>query len=190
MQENNIKNALDNGGKWIQVRWKKATQEERYRLCEKAVNLCRQYQAVCIINDSADIALQTDADGVHLGLTDETVQNARKILGKNKIVGGTANTYEDVLQRVQEGCDYIGLGPFRFTATKENLSPILGIAGFKEIIAKLHEDGILYPPVFAIGGIMLTDVEALRDAGIYGVALSGVITNEPALVTNFKNLLK
>lgn len=189
-QENNIKAALDNGAEWIQVRWKNASEKEKFLLCEKTILLCRQYKAVCIINDSVDIAKKIDADGVHLGLMDESVQKARTLLGMNKIIGGTANTFADVIQRTNEGCNYIGLGPFRFTSTKEKLSPILGLEGFKNIMNELHEQEIAYPPIFAIGGIELDDIEIIKSVGVYGVALSGIITQHPQLIPQLKIVLK
>ncbi len=126
-----------------------------------------------------DIARTLDADGVHLGLDDMPVAEARSILGAGKIIGGTANTYEDVLQRVGEQCDYAGLGPFRFTTTKAQLSPVLGLTGFQDIMASLSAAGIAIP-VYAIGGILSEDLEALMGTGIYGIALSGLITRTAA----------
>ncbi|WP_228453268.1 thiamine phosphate synthase, partial [Chryseobacterium sp. CH1] len=117
----------DNGIKWVQVRWKNAPENELISLCEISKQLCSEYQAVCIINDHVQIAKEIDADGVHLGLNDSAIEEARLILGKNKIIGGTANTLSDVLLRIKESCDYIGLGPLRFTTTKEKLSPVLGL---------------------------------------------------------------
>jgi thiamine-phosphate pyrophosphorylase len=90
------------------------------------------------------------------------------------VVGGTANTFEHIQQRVQEGVDYIGLGPFRFTSTKEKLSPVLGLEGFQRIMEQVRTAGIQLP-IVAIGGILADDVPGLRDAGIHGVAVSGAI---------------
>lgn len=190
LQEQNIKNALDHGADWIQVRWKNASPTERLELSGKIKLLCQQYKAVCIINDDIQIAKSVDADGVHLGLQDDSIQNARTILGQDKIIGGTANTLQQITQRIDEGCDYIGLGPFRFTLTKENLSPILGIEGYQEIIYALHKKYETVPPVIAIGGIIESDIKELKKTGVYGVALSGVLTLQPQLITTFKSLLQ
>ncbi|MCS3867192.1 thiamine-phosphate pyrophosphorylase [Chryseobacterium ginsenosidimutans] len=153
-QELNIRKALDNGVKWIQVRWKNAPENEFIKLCEISKKLCSDNQAICIINDHIQIAKLVDADGVHLGLNDESVEVARQILGQNKIIGGTANTASDVLQRMNEGCDYIGLGPLRFTSTKEKLSPILDFEGYEKIIQTLQEKSLEIPKIFAIGGVV------------------------------------
>ncbi|KPH12061.1 thiamine phosphate synthase [Chryseobacterium sp. ERMR1:04] len=185
-QELNIRKALDNGVKWIQVRWKNAPENEFIKLCEISKKLCSDNQAVCIINDHVQIAKDIDADGVHLGLNDQSIEIARQVLGKDKIIGGTANTLSDVLQRMNEGCDYIGLGPLRFTSTKEKLSPILGFEGYEKIIQDLKTQSLEVPKIFAIGGVILNDIELLQQIGIYGVAVSGLITNETATVHEIK----
>jgi thiamine-phosphate pyrophosphorylase len=134
------------------------------------------YKATLIINDHADIAKAVDADGVHLGLQDMPVIEAKKIIGEHKIIGGTANTFEHVIQRYNEGCHYVGVGPFRFTTTKEKLSPVLGLEGYDMLIKKQDAQGISLP-IYAIGGIIPDDMEALMQTGIYGIAVSGTITN-------------
>ena len=189
-QELNIKKALDGGIKWIQVRWKNAPENEFIRLCKNSKLLCSEYQSVCIINDYVQIAKDIDADGVHLGLKDTSIEIARQILGKNKIIGGTANSISDVLQRMNESCDYIGLGPLRFTSTKEQLSPILGFEGYQKIIQTLKEKSLEIPKIFAIGGVVLEDIQFLQQIGIYGVAVSGQITNQPSITKEFKTVLQ
>lgn len=189
-QELNIRKALDNGIKWIQVRWKNAPENEFIKLCEISKKLCSDNHTVCIINDHVQIAKALDADGVHLGLKDTSIETARNILGENKIIGGTANTISDVLQRMIEPCDYIGLGPLRFTSTKEQLSPILGFEGYQKIIENLKERSLEIPKIFAIGGVVLEDLELLQQIGIYGVAVSGQITNQPSVINEFKTILQ
>lgn len=189
-QEINIRKALDYGTKWIQVRWKNIPEKDFITLSEISKKLCSDYQAVCIINDHVQVAKEVDADGVHLGLKDISVEKARYILGENKIFGGTANTCTDVLQRMFERCDYIGLGPLRFTSTKEQLSPILGFEGYGEIINSLKEKSIEIPKIFAIGGVVLEDIRQLQEIGIYGVAVSGQITSQPSVIREFRNILE
>jgi thiamine-phosphate pyrophosphorylase len=99
------------------------------------------------------------------------------ILGNGKIIGGTANTLEDVLMRANEKCDYIGLGPFRFTTTKEKLSPVLGLTGFEKITSELSNRKINIP-VYAIGGILLEDIGEILETGIFGMAVSGALTEQ------------
>ncbi|WP_316803190.1 thiamine phosphate synthase [Pedobacter nototheniae] len=178
IQARNINAALDAGCKWIQVRFKNADQAQVLALIDVVKPLCISYAAILIINDYPELAKITDVDGVHLGLDDLGIKQAREILGKHKIIGGTANTIHDVKQRVFEGCNYIGLGPLRFTPTKVKLSPVLGFEGYKNIIDELKNiDAEI--PLYAIGGLTLNDIPALMDIGIYGAAVSGVITAHP-----------
>lgn len=173
-----IQNALDAGCKLIQLRFKKATRDEFLKVGREVRSLCSSFQAIFLVNDFVDLAKELEADGVHLGLTDTSIQEARSILGNDAIIGGTANTLEDVLQRIEEGCDYAGVGPFRFTTTKEKLSPILGADGFRVIEKALEEKGLSIP-IYAIGGIELEDINEIMNTGVYGVAISGLITHAP-----------
>ena len=91
---------------------------------------------------------------------------------------------------MNEPCDYIGLGPLRFTSTKEQLSPILGFEGYQKIIENLKERSLEIPKIFAIGGVVLNDIELLQQIGIYGVAVSGQITNQPSVISEFKTVLQ
>lgn len=179
-QERNISNALDSGINWIQLRWKHGPEKELYQLAELTRKRSESYDATFIINDHLHVAKDLDADGIHLGLDDESIQTARAMLGYEKIIGGTANNFQDVLQRTQEGCDYIGLGPLRFTSTKQKLSPVLGFSGYSEIINRLNVENIPYPPIYAIGGIIEQDLPKLLLAGVYGVAVSSLIQNDPS----------
>ncbi|MBZ4041753.1 thiamine phosphate synthase [Flavobacterium hibisci] len=171
----NIHQALDAGCKWIQMRFKNQTFEKRFALAEAVKKLCEEYLATFLVNDDALLAQKIAADGVHLGLTDMSIPAARAILGDTKIIGATANTFEDVLLQTKNGCDYIGLGPFQFTETKEKLSPILGAEGYVSILNKMKSENIT-TPVYAIGGISLENLEHLMETGIHGIAVSGMIT--------------
>ena len=127
------------------------------------------------MNDHPDIAFKAGAYGLHLGLQDMPVAEARAIVGNKMIIGGTANTFEHIKQRVAEGVDYIGLGPYRFTTTKQKLSPILGLGGYSGIMKQVRLADI-QTPIIAIGGIELKDIDAIIGAGLLGVAVSGAIT--------------
>ena len=177
-QLNNIQQVLDAGCDWIQLRFKNGTADDLNALAAEVKRISTAYTAKFIINDHPYIAKAVDADGVHLGLADLSISEARKIVGTDKIIGGTANTLDHVLQRVEDGCSYIGLGPLRFTITKEKLSPVLGLQGYKKIMDELAARQIQIP-VYAIGGIVLEDIEALMQTGVYGVAVSGIITHHP-----------
>ena len=174
-QLHNIQHALDQGCDWIQMRFKNGTSEENFALAESVKKICHQYDANFIVNDNVSLAKLIDAEGVHLGLNDMPISKAREILGTNKIIGGTANTLEEVISQIENGCDYIGLGPLRFTNTKANLSPILGMEGYQTIMKELRTYNTSVP-IYAIGGINLNDIEMLLATGIYGVTASSLIT--------------
>lgn len=173
---------LDNDCKWVQLRMKDASREELRKEAEHLRFLTHNYKATFIIDDDVEMAREVDADGVHLGKNDMPIRKAREILGPNKIIGATANTFEDIQHAVAEGADYIGLGPFRFTETKKNLSPILGIEGYSRIMEQCRQAGISLP-IVAIGGIGTADIQALMATGISGIAVSGglVNTTDPVL---------
>jgi thiamine-phosphate pyrophosphorylase len=175
-QLHNINNALDHGCDWVQLRFKNAPEKELFRLGEAVKFLCEEYLANFIVNDDVYLAQHLAADGVHLGMSDMSVITARHLLGKTKIIGGTANTFEEVLQRAKEGCDYIGLGPYKHTNTKTNLSPTLGLQGYHNLLQQMQSNKIDIP-VFAIGGIKLDDISPLMQTGIHGIAISSLLTN-------------
>ncbi|GEJ31528.1 thiamine phosphate synthase [Flavobacterium psychrophilum] len=171
----NIRKALENGCQWIQMRFKGTHSDNVFTLAEAVKRMCQEYTATFIINDNVYLAKKINADGVHLGLNDMNIAEARTILGEAKIIGGTANTFEEVLQRTAENCNYIGLGPFQFTATKEKLSPVLGLEGYHLIIQQMKTKKNKIP-IYVIGGIQLENVDDIMKTGIYGIAVSGLIT--------------
>ena len=132
--------------------------------------------------------LQQVKSQLHLGKNDLPVSEARKIVGNSFIIGGTANTFEDIENLTEAGADYIGLGPFRFTETKKNLSPILGIDGYRSIMEKCRKKGITIP-IVAIGGITAHDISSIMETGINGIALSGTILRSPNPVEETANIL-
>jgi thiamine-phosphate pyrophosphorylase len=166
---------LNAGLDWVQLRVKGQTEQQLYSLADKFVALCEKYGAFSIINDYPALVKKVGADGVHLGKEDMSVADARKILGEDFIIGGTANTIEDIEHLSEGKVDYIGLGPFRFTKTKTNLSPVLGLKGYEDIIQQCQQLGI-HMPIIAIGGIVPLDLEALYQTGIHGVAVSSAIS--------------
>lgn len=174
----NIHQALDNGCDWIQMRFKNGNSNELFTLAEAVKILCNEYLATFIINDKVDLAIQINADGVHLGANDMKIGEARNLLGNHKIIGGTANTFEDIKHLSKEKCDYIGLGPYKFTTTKTKLSPIIGLEKYKRILSKMQEQNIQIP-VYAIGGIEANDIDNLLKIGIHGIAVSKLLTNNP-----------
>lgn len=168
--------ALQGGCRWIQLRMKDAMEIDFLRAAKKIRRLCDEYHATFILDDHVEWVGLTGADGVHLGKNDMPVDEARKMLGRNRIIGGTANTFEDVERLSRQGADYIGCGPFRFTTTKKNLSPVLGLEGYRSITAQMKAHDIQLP-IVAIGGILYQDIPAIMQTGVTGIAVSGAILN-------------
>ena len=175
-QLDSIKNALNAGCRWIQLRIKNEPESVILKCAIEARKLCEKYKAKLIINDHPYIAIESGADGIHLGLNDMEIKRAREIVGKEMIIGGTANTFEHIRQRVNEEADYIGLGPYSFTTTKQNLSPEIGLEGYKLIMQQMLDSNIKLP-VIAIGGIRLHDISLIIQTQVHGVAISGALTN-------------
>lgn len=181
--------ALEGGCRWIQLRMKDADEALVYSTACEIKSLCHDYGATFIIDDYVEIAKIVNADGVHLGKLDMPVGEARKILGSQFIIGGTANTFEDVKAHYEAGADYIGCGPFRYTTTKANLSPILGLEGYRQIISQMNEMSIKLP-IIAIGGIEDADITDLMATGISGIALSGSILRAEKPIEEMKKIIK
>lgn len=167
---------------------KHATEDEWMQVGAEVGHLCRQYGATFIIDDHVELVKALNADGVHLGKKDMPADEARRILGPGYLIGGTANTFEDVRMHAARGADYIGCGPFRFTTTKERLSPMLGIGGYVSIMEAMRKHG-LGLPVVAIGGITRTDIHPLMQTGVAGIALSGSILRAPDPVEEMRMVL-
>lgn len=169
-----VEDACEAGVSYLQLRMKNKMKAEREQIALNVQAICKKTNTTFIINDYVALAKEIGADGVHLGKNDMSPTEARAILGDNKIIGGTANNWDDVQRLAAQKVDYIGLGPFRFTQTKENLSPILGVAGYAEILAQMQKKRINIP-IIAIGGILLADTHILREIGVSGIAISSAI---------------
>ena len=180
--------ALEGGCKWIQLRMKEAPLDEVERVALELKPLCKQHDALLVLDDHVELTKKLEVDGVHLGKNDMPIAEARQVLGEGFIIGGTANTFDDVKAHYLAGADYIGCGPFRFTTTKKNLSPVLGLEGYRSIIARMEEEGIDLP-VVAIGGIAYDDIPQLLQTGINGIAMSGSILRADDPVEETRRLL-
>ena len=154
------------GARWVQIRSKSLSFSE-YLIAAQAVALvCQEFEALFIVNDSPEIALRVQADGVHLGSDNLSPKLAREILGPKVLIGGTVNSMADAEVLVADGvCDYAGVGPFRFTGTKQNLAPVLNSEELRSIILSL---GTI--PSFVIGGLDPDDVDDVLSSGAYGMA--------------------
>lgn len=181
----NIQNACSSGAELVQLRLKNVDPAIIFETAKAVKEITDHFQTRLIINDHYKVAEAVKADGVHLGKLDTCPLVARKQLASWQIIGGTANTLEDCKILLDKNVDYIGLGPYRFTKTKVNLSPTLGIHGYSEICKRLHTK----IPLIAIGGIMLEDVAVIMKTGVHGIAVSGSITQDFNKISSFKEIL-
>ena len=173
------------GAKWIQLRMKNADPQIWRSTAAAVLAVCRAHDAICIINDSVDVALAVGADGVHLGRDDEHWRDARERLWPDRILGGTINNAADAARALEADClDYVGIGPWRFTANKKNLAPVLGPDGVRTLVRQL--DGL---PAWAIGGIEAEDLPKVRATGAAGAAVSSALYRHGRIEENFRALL-
>lgn len=181
--------ALKGGLGFIQLRMKDSNREELISTGKRIKEECDKYNSLFILDDHVELVNEIGANGVHLGKEDIPIKKARKILGKDKIIGGTANNFEDIVKHYNDGADYIGLGPLRYTNTKKKLSPILGLEGYREIIEKCKTQGIDIP-IYAIGGIRIEDIEELKRIGVFGIAISSLILKSEDSETTINEINK
>lgn len=171
-----VKMVLEAGCKWIQLRMKNSTDEEAKAVAEEIIPLCKEADAILVIDDKVELVKELEVSGVHLGKKDMPVAEARNLLEGGPIIGATANTAGDIFALKGIDVDYVGLGPFRHTTTKENLSPILGLDGYRKIMNEIRNAGVVLP-IVAIGGITLEDIEDIMATGVNGIAMSSAIIN-------------
>ena len=169
-----VKAVLAGGCKWIQLRMKDASQEELLAMAKEIKVLTDEKEAFLIINDSVEVCRDANATGVHLGKMDTPPSKARMELGPLAVIGVTANTFDDIKAVRSLDIDYIGIGPYADTKTKENLSPVLGLGGISQLCNLMKEEEINIAHV-AVGGVSPEDVEPLLEAGVDGIAVSGAI---------------
>lgn len=184
-----IRMALAGGCRWVQLRMKDATDDEIRPVALEAQKLCKEAGATFIIDDHVELVKEIQADGVHLGKMDMPIADARKILGEDFIIGGTANIFEDVKSHYEAGANYIGCGPFRFTTTKKKLSPVLGLDGYRQIVSQMRQAGISLP-IVAIGGITAEDIPDIMQTGVTGIALSGTVLRAADPVAEMRRLIE
>ena len=173
-----VRKVIAGGCRGVQLRMKDSERNYIVAVARELKPISAEHECILVIDDHVDIAQELELDGVHLGKADMPPMQARAILGGKPIIGVTANTFSDILSYSGMDIDYIGLGPFRFTSTKKNLSPILGLDGYRSIMQQCVAEGIFIPTV-AIGGITEADIDDVMATGVNGIALSGAIVNAP-----------
>ena len=183
------------GVEFIQFRSKKLSDQDFLYEAKRSVEICKHYGVKIIINDAVQVAKEVDADGVHLGVEDMSVWEAREILSESKIIGATIHSDHEINDSILAHADYIGMGPFRKSNTKTNLTPVLNEFEYRLMIKQVEPQ-----PVYLIGGIELKDFSLISKLGNHGIAVcsnlfSGIELN-PISIKQFversrsKNLLK
>lgn len=172
--------ALKGGAAMIQLRHKTASGSQLFSWAVEILKRCRQYNALCIVNDRVDIAMASEADGVHLGQDDLPAAAARKLLGKSRIIGVSASTAEEALQAEKEGADYIGFGHIYPTISKQKEHAPLGPENLQKTVNSISL------PVIAIGGINVENAPLLISCGASGVAVISAVSRakEPSRAAN------
>lgn len=180
-----VRQALEGGITCLQIREKQKSVPELCELICKIKTICDEFSVPLIVNDSVMACKLTDSAGVHLGLSDISIEEARELLGTEKIIGATAHNLSEALEAESAGADYIGVGAAFGSSSKDDAIKINNLSMYREITEKVSI------PVVAIGGINKDNIEKLKDMGIAGIAVisaifSGEDINENALVLREK----
>jgi thiamine-phosphate pyrophosphorylase len=160
-----VRSLAEGGARLIQLREKRASPREFYEAAVEAISIARALDVKIIINDRVDIAIATDADGVHLGQDDLPVAEARRLIGSDKIIGFSTHNLKQALEADSLSVDYIAIGPVFGTSTKENPDPTIGLELVKEVKRQISK------PLVAIGGITLERAQSVIDAGADSLAI-------------------
>jgi thiamine-phosphate pyrophosphorylase len=173
------------GVRFLQLRMKDVARAEWLATAREVAAICRANGALCIINDSVEIALEVGADGAHLGQKDMDWREARRCLGPDLILGGTVNRLPEAEKAVRAGClDYVGIGPLRFTKTKKELAPLQGYEGLRGLLGVLGQI-----TAWAIGGIEVGDLPIIRAMGAAGTAVCSALLRNDAIDGNVRAFL-
>ena len=163
-----VKESLDGGVTFVQLREKHLDQENFLKEAQNLKKLCKEYQVPFVINDNVDIAIEMDADGVHVGQSDMEAGDVRAKLGPDKIIGVSAQTVEQAILAEKHGADYLGVGAVFPTSSKDDATEV----PFETLKAICEAVSI---PVIAIGGITKDNVKELAGSGICGIAVISAI---------------
>ena len=162
---------LQGGIRFFQVREKKLSDCQFYPQLIQIKSLCDQWEAKFVVNDRVDLAMAAGADGVHLGQTDLPVAAARRLLGKEAIIGLSTHNRHQLKNAPTQDIDYLAIGPVFSTSTKENADPSLGL----ELLGCLAQDS--RHPIVAVGGVSLSRAQQVWRAGADSVAVISDIVN-------------
>ncbi|MEQ5790792.1 thiamine phosphate synthase [Muricauda sp. NFXS6] len=175
----------------VQLRLKGRKRSEMLEMAWEVKKICAYYGATFIINDHLDIALNVDADGIHLGNGDTGHQLARKVLGPEKIIGGTAYTQQEALWHKSRGIvDYIGLGTFRKTRTKPEITEFLSLEEIGRLVDHMERMDGPRIPLLVIGGVRIDDIPSLLSVGVHGIAIASLINESPDKARTYADVLR
>lgn len=183
-----VQMALEGGCRWIQLRLKDATDEEFRRTALEIIPMCKEHEAFLVFDDRVELAMEMGVHGVHLGKDDMPPLQARETMGAEAIIGVTANTADEILRFKGMDVDYVGLGPYHTTTTKQKLSPVLGAEGTESVVKAVRQADMLLP-IVSIGGLTLEDIPTVMATGVNGIAVSGAIINAPDPVKATRDIL-
>jgi thiamine-phosphate diphosphorylase len=176
--------ALAAGVTCLQLRWKSASDRDVLHLASSLASIAHAHQIPFVVNDRLDIALAAGADGVHLGVDDLPLEHARRIAGRDFIVGFSPDSDEAVRRAASRGATYLGIGPFFATLSKADAGPALGPDGFS------RRRRLTSLPVIAIGGINAGNAHKPMRAGASGVAVVSAIAGTVDVVQSTRELAR
>jgi thiamine-phosphate pyrophosphorylase len=167
-----VESVLAGGATFLQLREKQVSHEERVEIAKKIKKIALKYNVPFVIDDDVAAALESGADGVHIGQSDMEYDKARKLLGPDKIIGMTAKTRQQALLAEKLGADYIGVGAVFHTTTKKDAKDMT-----RDTLLEITDAVSL--PVVAIGGISYDNMDTLKGTGVDGIAvISAIFANE------------
>ena len=166
--------ACEAGAKWIQYRCLSRTDDEMLEELHPIASICDDWGTTLIITNHFHLVALADIQGVHIEDMNADLAAIRNIIGDDKTLGASANTFEQIINHIHNGADYIGCGPFGHTDTKPNQSAHWGVEGYQNMVEKLKAENLEIPLIVA-GGVQLQNVTALINTGIYGVAVSAAV---------------
>lgn len=185
-----VSTACESGANWIQYRCFSKNEEQLLDEINRIAEICDDWGTTLIVTDHVSLLSKADIQGLHIEDMEADFKSIRNVIGPDKTFGASANTIEDIIRIADSGVvDYIGCGPFAVTHTKPNDYPLLGVNGYKEITDKMRDLGISIP-LLAVGGIKADDVDALLQAGVYGVAVSAAVNLAENPSKAFKDIYK
>lgn len=167
-----VREAIAGGAEIVQLRDKSASTRKLVQIGEVLRRITYEARVIFIVNDRVDVALAVEADGVHLGAEDMPIGHARRLMGE-RIVGASVDNEEEAIRAVEEGADYVAIGPIFPTSTKPDAGSVVGVDMIRRV------KGVVDVPVVAIGGINSDNVRQVVEAGADGVAVISAVVSAP-----------